>query len=132
MNEKDLLSLFRIGISIHNFNKASERETGLSLVQWCLLKKLIDLPAVSALVLAKNVGVHPSTLTQTLKRLEKKAFIFITEDPTDSRKKLVALTRKGQFALKEADSKMLGQSQNFAGIKADIFNMQQTLRPKKS
>lgn len=97
--ERPLFSLFRIGNSIQALNKRTEKYCGLSLVQWCLLKYLIDMPGSSAQLLAKAVGVHPSTLTQTLKRLEKKKFIFITEDPKDSRKKLISITRAGKYTL---------------------------------
>ena len=39
--------------------------------------------------------MHPSTLTQSLKRLLKKDAVFVGEDPKDSRKKIVSLSRKG-------------------------------------
>lgn len=120
MIETELLSIFKIGLSIHNFNKTSERETGLSLVQWCLLNKLIDMPAASALALAKGVGVHPSTLTQSLKRLEKKGFVFVTDDPRDSRRKMISLTRNGQAALHLAQEKMKEWEIGFSIIKKEL------------
>ena len=104
MNRQDdpLLSLFHLGVSLHHLNMQSEKRLGLSLGQWCLLKKLIDMPVTTAHALSKAVGVHPSTLTQTLKRLESRGFIFITEDPKDSRKKLISITRAGKKALDRA------------------------------
>ncbi len=101
MNDLDqsLFSLLDIGNSIHQFNKQSERRVGVSLVQWCLLKRLIDMPSASAQSLAAEVGVHPSTLTQSIKRLERKNFIFVIVDPKDSRKKLISITRHGKESL---------------------------------
>lgn len=101
-------SLLQIGLSIHHVNKLSERRFGMSLVQWCLLKQLLDRPASSAFVLAKATGVQPSTLTQTLKRLERKGYIFITEDPRDSRKKLISITRSGMLGVKRVRKALLG------------------------
>lgn len=118
MSESDqsFFSLFHIGISIHQLNKESERRSGLSLVQWCLLRHLIDMPAASAHALAKTVGVHPSTLTQTLKRLERKKYIFITEDPKDSRKKLISITRAGKDALEKTSLQMKGWADDLSTL----------------
>lgn len=127
MRQTELLSIFKIGLSIHNFNKISERETGLSLVQWCLLNKLMDMPAASALALAKGVGVHPSTLTQSLKRLEKKGFVFVADDPRDSRRKMISLTRNGQAAMQLAHLKMKEWESNFASIKPELDQVQSHL-----
>lgn len=127
MQDNDLISLFQIGVSIQNLNKISEKEIGISLVQWCLLKKLVDMPASSALTLAKSVGVHPSTLTQTLKRLEKKKFIFIAEDPQDSRKKMITLTKVGHEALKKANSQMADWKFDLKKISKQLDCIQTTL-----
>ncbi|MBL7543360.1 MAG: MarR family transcriptional regulator [Bdellovibrionaceae bacterium] len=127
IHESELLSLFRIGISIHNFNKITERELGLSLVQWCLLTKLIDMPAASAFALAKGVGVHPSTLTQSLKRLEKKGFVHVADDPRDCRRKMISLTRTGQEALQTAEEKMSTWKMNFSGVKKELVLIQEYL-----
>tara|TARA_B110001454_G_scaffold83721_1_gene80535 strand:+ start:15916 stop:16356 length:441 start_codon:yes stop_codon:yes gene_type:complete len=127
MSDSELLSLFKISLSIHNYNKISERETGLSLVQWCLLSKLMDMPAASALALAKGVGVHPSTLTQSLKRLEKKGFVFVTDDPRDSRRKMISLTRNGQAALLTAQEKMEIWKNKFSPVKNELAHIQNHL-----
>lgn len=106
---QSLLSLFQIGLSIHHLNLKAEQRLGISLGQWCLLRHLVDMPATSAFALAKAVGVHPSTLTQTLKRLNRRELIFITEDPKDSRRKLISITRKGKTMLDETE-KALGRN----------------------
>lgn len=118
--EAPFLSVFQIGLSIHNLNKKSEKEMGLSLVQWCLLEQLIDMPGTSAFELSKAVGVHPSTLTQTLKRLEKKGYVYINADPRDSRKKQVSLTKTGHRILKNVRAEMNQWTKRLAGKIEDL------------
>ena len=126
--EQSLFSLFHIGISIHTLNRQSEKDSGLSLVQWCLLKCLIDMPAASAHSLSTAVGVHPSTLTQTLKRLERKKYIFITEDPKDSRKKLISITRVGKEAMENTSVRMGDWSQNLSLLGQDLHRVRSFLQ----
>ena len=101
-SERVLLELFKLGLEIHRRNKDLERKCGLSIVQFCLLKHLVEMPGISAQVLAETVGVHSSTLTQTLRRLRKKGYLFIDEDPIDSRKKIISITREGKITLDRA------------------------------
>jgi DNA-binding MarR family transcriptional regulator len=126
-SKEHLLSLFRIGISIHNMNKFSEKKFGLSLVQWCLLGELIDMPGASAWALSKAVGVHPSTLTQTLKRLEKKGYVFVDEHPQDSRKKLISITKKGKRTFEESTAEMKSWSQKLNAIGDSLKDVHQHL-----
>jgi DNA-binding MarR family transcriptional regulator len=92
---------FRLGIEIERMGQRMEEKTGISLAQWSVLIRLKDLPAITAQELASAVGVHPSTLTQALKRLERKKFVFVGKDPKDSRKKILSLTRLGAERLDE-------------------------------
>lgn len=117
--ERSIYSLFKMGIAIQNFNKRSERKLGLSVVQWCLLRQLIDMPASSAFSLATALGIHPSTLTQTLKRLEQKGFVYTSLDPKDSRKKLISITRSGKEKLDETSCQISDLPMEFSKI--DVF-----------
>ncbi len=99
-----LLSLVELANWLHHFNKRAEKLWGLSLTQWALLSHLIDNPGCSPQNLASLVGVHPSTLTQTMKRLHKKGLLFVAEDPKDSRKKIISITRAGRDKLYFANS----------------------------
>lgn len=92
---------FRLGMEIERMGQRMEDKCGISLAQWSVLIRLKDLPAITAQELAAAVGVHPSTLTQALKRLERKKFIFVGKDPKDSRKKILSLTRQGADLLDE-------------------------------
>jgi len=132
LESRPLFSLFRIGISIHHFNKKSEEKFGLSLVQWCLLENLIDMPGTSAHALAKSVGVHPSTLTQTLKRLEKKEFVFQAEDPRDSRKKIISLTKNGKEAMESVAIQMRDWSNDLSSLGGDLMRLNSFLQERVS
>ncbi|MCC6277230.1 MAG: MarR family transcriptional regulator [Oligoflexia bacterium] len=91
--------LVLMSLTIHNLNKVAESKLGLSLVQYHLLRILRDMPGSSPQRLAFAVGMHPSTLTQSMKRLVRKDLIFVEEDPKDSRKKILGLTTRGSTAL---------------------------------
>lgn len=87
--------LVRMNLTFHNLNKSAELRLGLSLVQYYLLTILRDMPGCSPQNLADAAGMHPSTLTQSLKRLRRKQTVFVGEDPKDSRKKILSMTRNG-------------------------------------
>ena len=123
IENRSILALFRFGNLIHNFNKRAEKEMGLSLAQWSVLKQLIDLPGTSAHHLAKTVGVHPSTLSQTLKRLEKKGFLFYFEDPKDSRRKQISITKSGKITLEEFELKTLSFSKELSIFENELNKM---------
>lgn len=92
-------SLFNLSLSLHHLNKDMERKFKVSLVQLFVLLRLRSLPASNAHALSMAIGIQPSTLSQTIQRLERKEYIFVTYDPRDSRKKLISLTRRGKEAI---------------------------------
>ena len=98
MNE-EIVRLVKMSLAFHNLNKKAESSLGLSLVQYYLLTAIRDMPACSLQRLADAVEMHPSTLTQSIKRLQKKECVFVAEDPKDSRKKILTMTRDGQKLL---------------------------------
>lgn len=102
-----------LNLTLHHVNKTLESKCGLSVVQWYLLKNLLNMPAVSPLVLAKALGVTPGTLTQTLTRLDRKKLLFMCDDPNDARKKMISITRLGRDTLENVDREY---ERAFAGI----------------
>jgi DNA-binding MarR family transcriptional regulator len=94
--------LVRENLKFHSLNKNAEISLGLSLVQYHLLVTLRDMPGSSPQQLADAVGMHPSTLTQSIKRLQRKDVIFIADHPKDARKKLLSVTRQGHELLLRA------------------------------
>ncbi|MGE0764461.1 MAG: MarR family winged helix-turn-helix transcriptional regulator [Bdellovibrionales bacterium] len=96
--------LMGLSLTLQMINKNLETKYGLSIVQWSLLKTLLNMPTVSPQVLAKALGVTPGTLSQTLGRLSRKRYLFICDDPTDARKKMISITRLGRDALVAAST----------------------------
>lgn len=91
----EISKMVKMNLAFHNLNKSAETILGLSLVQYHLLITLRDMPGCSPQKLAEAVGMHPSGLTQSLKRLQNKNAIFMAESPKDSRMKILSATRKG-------------------------------------
>lgn len=128
--QDEINSLFQLTLILHHLNKDVERKFRLSLIQLFVLLKLRQLPATSAQVLARAVGVHPSSLSQTLRRLTRKEFIFVTKDPKDNRKILIALTKRGRDTIdivyKELKGVFLGvrsacKTENAVGMSLDYL-----------
>ncbi|MBS1985193.1 MAG: MarR family transcriptional regulator [Bdellovibrionales bacterium] len=122
-DDDPLRSLIQVGILIQQFNKDAESLLEISLVQWYLLTRLRDLPGTSASKLARSVGVNPSTLTQSIKRLERKGYIHTTWDGQDSRRKCISLTSTGQRVLTSADKSILQWRRGIALLKSDLARM---------
>ena len=76
---------------------------GLTVPQFIVLNHFVRLGGErSPLELADALQVTKATMTSTLQRLEAKAFIAITPDPTDGRAKRVAMTALGSKARGDA------------------------------
>ncbi len=103
MNRK-IERLLRVNLEFLHLNKQVETELGLSLIQYHLLEKIRHRPACSPQRLAEAAGIHPASLTQSLKRLQKKGLIFVHMDPRDSRKKVIGLRPQGSAFLKRFES----------------------------
>ena len=89
----------QLGTQIHQLNKTSQDELGLSFFQYHLLNNLRKKPGQSLQKLAQNCAIHPSTLTQSLKPLLKKKLVGVSPHPSDSRSKILFLTNEGNQAL---------------------------------
>lgn len=126
-DETPIFGLFQIGSSVNLLNKRAESRFGLSFTQWLLLRRLMHLPGASPLDLAASIGVSPGTLTPMLKRLARKRFLCVAEDPRDSRKKVVVITRQGRRRMKEA-SAMIGEwSRRLRPLASEIRHVRQSL-----
>lgn len=121
--ERSLMLLFQLSLSIHHLSQTVEKNSGLSLGQWCFLKHLIDLPGATASVLSMAVGVHSSTLTQTMKKMEEREYIAIIEDPKDSRKKLISITRRGKEVLEASDRGWSIYGVGISGMEGDLSKL---------
>lgn len=99
MIDSDVRELVRMSLALHNLNRDAEVRFGLSMVQYHVLATLRDMPACSPQRLAEAAGMHPSTLTQSIKRLKRKDALYVADDPKDSRKKILSITGNGNELL---------------------------------
>lgn len=95
-------SFVHLNLLLIQLNKSVERRLNVSLVQLFVLLKLKDRPGISVTVFAKTTGVQPGTLSQMLRRLQRKNVLFVVEDGKDSRKKLIGLTQEGNRVVERA------------------------------
>lgn len=115
--KRSVVNLVKANIWFHNINKRAEQVLGLSLVQFYVLSIILEMPARSPQVLAQKLGMHPSTLTQMIKRLLKKEFIFVDIDVRDSRKKVLGITTEGRQVITEFERQ---QHNFFRDLDADV------------
>ncbi len=122
-----LKSVFHVSLLLHNLNKEAERLTGLSIVQWSILKHVLEMPGTSAQELSDALKLHPSTLSQSLKRLIRKELLLVLEDPRDSRKKVISLTRNGKGALDQAEKQMGKIASRLASAEKELYLLEECL-----
>ncbi len=95
MKRSEIANLVRANLAFFQMNRLAERKLGLSMVQYHLLVVVKDRPGLSSQQLAVEIGTHPSTLTQSIRRLLAKSALFVAPHPKDSRRKTISLTRVG-------------------------------------
>ncbi len=71
-------------------------EIDLHVGQEMLLSTLLNRPAVTQSELAELLRVQPATLSNSLQRLERRAFVRRTRDPDDQRIVRVDITEEGR------------------------------------
>ena len=77
-------------------SKRMARDLGVTGPQRLVLRVVGQKPGITARDLADTLGLHPSTLTGVLGRLEKQKFLTRTIDPEDRRRARFELTAKGK------------------------------------
>ncbi len=77
-------------------SKRMARTLGVTGPQRLVLRVVGQVPGIAARDLASALGLHPSTLTGVLDRLERQKFIVRTVDPKDRRRARFVLTAKGR------------------------------------
>lgn len=87
--------MIALSVDLHNLNANVLRNFNLSIVQWLVLRKILANPGISARNLATTSGVHPSTITPTLTRLESMGLIYVFERASDLRRKLLVASWTG-------------------------------------
>lgn len=131
----DSLALFEkliaLSVDLHNLNAGVQKNYQISIVQWLVLKKIIDNPGISAGGLADNSGVHPSTLTPTINRLEALGHIYILERPSDLRRKFIVGSWSGFDICAKSEQifeKILGSIQSDPAIHEECDRVRIVIR----
>lgn len=102
--DKDVLQILhcypQVYLACHvDHVRTRSNEHRLSSTDSSVLAHLDTAQPLAANELARHIGVRPSTLSATLKRLEGLCYIERHEPPHDRRKKLLLLTPRGQRAM---------------------------------
>jgi DNA-binding MarR family transcriptional regulator len=99
----DVLELMRViwalDHALGSRSKAMARTLGVTGPQRFVLRVVERSPGISSGRLAEYLHLHPSTLTGVLQRLEGRALLRRTKDPTDARRALLQLTPAGKRVL---------------------------------
>lgn len=77
-------------------SKRMARTIGVTGPQRLVIRVVGQMPGINARELAATLGLHPSTLTGVLARLEKQKLVERTIDPTDRRRARFKLTAAGR------------------------------------
>jgi DNA-binding MarR family transcriptional regulator len=83
---------------VHGLERVSKRmisEIGVTGPQRLVLRVVGLFPALSAGDLAAVMHIHPSTLTGVLQRLVNQRLLARSDDPTDRRRAVLRLTKRG-------------------------------------
>lgn len=89
-------SLWELSHALQVASKRMARNLGVTGPQRLVIRILGQSPGITARELAITLGIHPSTLTGVLARLEKSSFIARKVDAQDRRRARFELTAAGQ------------------------------------
>jgi len=87
--------LWAVDHGLTRVSRRMERTIGMTGPQRMVVRLVGQHPGISAGDLARTLHVHPSTLTEVLRRLTEHGVLERTQDPADARRALFRLTRKG-------------------------------------
>lgn len=72
---------------------------GLTVTQYSLLSYLHAFDGISIGMLADKLVMDPTTLTRTVRPLERQGYVVLAPDPNDRRSRCLRLTRTGRAIL---------------------------------
>jgi len=99
--EQLVISLRRVirAISIHS--RKLNKESGLTVPQLMVMRKIAQLDAPLAKQIAQEINVSAATVTTILDRLESRHLVIRTRSQTDKRKVHLSLSEAGQTILND-------------------------------
>ena len=87
--------LWAVDHELTRISRRLERSAGVTGPQRLVVRVVGQRPGISAGALAEALHLHPSTLTEVLRRLTERGALERSQDPADSRRALFRLTPKG-------------------------------------
>ena len=87
--------LWALDHCLQSYSKRMRQRYGITGPQRLVIRLVGSFPGITAGQLARQLHLHPSTLTGVFHRLEEKGFLKRVPDPSDSRRALFHLTAKG-------------------------------------
>ncbi len=88
--------LWELSHALQVTSKRMARTLGVTGPQRLVLRVVGQVPQITARDLAATLGLHPSTLTGVLVRLERQRFLERSVDPSDRRRARFELTARGR------------------------------------
>jgi DNA-binding MarR family transcriptional regulator len=88
--------LWALDHELQSASRRMEATYGITVSQRLVVGFVGRSPGISAGALAKILHVHPSTLTDILRRLESRGVLHRRQDPKDARRALFGLTPRGR------------------------------------
>lgn len=101
---------------------------------------LLDATGARSTVLARRAGISKQAMSKLIKQLESRDYVEQAADPTDTRAKVVRLTKRGvglrescmevRMELHKAAFKALGKA-NLARLQRDLETLTRSMTPSK-
>jgi DNA-binding MarR family transcriptional regulator len=91
-----LRRMWVVNNALESLSSAMLAKLGVTGPQRLVVRTIGTLGQVSAGQLARELRLHPSTLTGLLQRLEARGFVVRTRDPDDARRILLTLAESGR------------------------------------
>jgi MarR family transcriptional regulator, organic hydroperoxide resistance regulator len=88
--------LWQLAHALEVRSKRMARTIGVTSPQRLVIRVVGQAPQLAAREIAATLGIHPSTLTGVLARLERQGLITRKIDPEDRRRSRFQLTRAGE------------------------------------
>ena len=96
LDQQLCFSLYSASLAVNKIYKPLLDNAELTYPQYLVMSVLWENDALNNGIIAKRLGLEPSTITPIVKRLEKLDHVVRTKDPDSDRKVIIRLTETGK------------------------------------